>query len=171
MPRNTFSLLFADHKVTQFSIWALTQVDYLKPRVDTPDAHGNHCTTIRPHLDHNIFWLSQIFNARAQQLPSIVILESLMKLSNLSKTISPQDTTQKGKNPPPGQSLCAKVLPLRQNRESKAPPPEHNVRKVDKCIYKLWHYLKLKTLWSQQIKRLSMRKLVIKIIKCFSLKT
>ena len=66
----------------------------------------------------------------------------------------PSGTRVEGsKNRPPGQSLCAKTLPLGQSRESKAPPPGHKVRKFHKCIYKLWHYLKWKALWSQQIKR------------------
>ena len=34
----------------------------------------------------------------------------------------------------PRQSLCTKTLPSRQNRESKAPPQGHRVRKSHKCI-------------------------------------
>ena len=48
----------------------------------------------------------------------------------------------------PGQSLCTKALATEQ-----APPPGHKVRKFHKYIYKLRQYLKLKALWSEQIKR------------------
>ena len=81
-----------------------------------------------------------------------------MQLAVSSKTIpypwtNPRDTTRKGKNPPPPPtlSLCTKTLPSGQNRESKAPPPGHKVRKFHKCIYKLWHCSKWKAMWSQQI--------------------
>ena len=36
-----------------------------------------------------------------------------------------------------GQSLCTKNPPAGKNRQSKAPPPGHKVRKFRKCIYKL----------------------------------
>ena len=82
---------------------------------------------------------------------------SLLQVSISSKTIPLGQTSgtrlEGSKNPPPGQSLCTKTLPLGQNRESKAPPLGHKVRKFHECIYKLWHYLKWKALWSQQIKQ------------------
>ena len=65
----------------------------------------------------------------------------------------PATQLEGSKNPPLGQALCTKALLLGQNRESKAPLLGSKVRKFHKYIYKLWHYLKWKALWSQQIKR------------------
>ena len=45
----------------------------------------------------------------------------------------------------PGQSLCTKTVPSGQNRESKAPPPGHKVRKFHKYIYKLLTLLEMKS--------------------------
>ena len=66
----------------------------------------------------------------------------LMQVSISSKTIPPWDKPPghdlKGATTlPPGQSLCTKTLPSGQNRESKAPPPGHKVRKFHERIYKL----------------------------------
>ena len=68
----------------------------------------------------------------------------IMQVSISSKTISPPPRDKplghdlKGvKTLPQGQSLFTKTLPSRQNRESKAPPPGHKVRKCHKQIYKL----------------------------------
>ena len=62
-----------------------------------------------------------------------------------------------GKNSSPGTIMVYKNPPPTQNRETKAPPQGQKVRKFYKCIYELsptlWHYLKWKALWSQQIKR------------------
>ena len=79
-------------------------------------------------------------------------LTVIMRLSISSSTIPPpQDTTKRAqKTLPRGQSLCTKNLSPGQNRESKAPSLAHKVRKFHKCI---WHYLKWKALWSQQIKQ------------------
>ena len=64
-----------------------------------------------------------------------------MWVSISSKTFptwtNPRDMTQRRQNPPSGQSLCTKILYPGQNRQSKAPPPGHKVRKFHKCIYKL----------------------------------
>ena len=73
---------------------------------------------------------------------------------------TPGTRLEGSKNPPPGTII---VSPSGQNREWKAPPPGHKVRKFHKYIYKLWHYLKWKALWSQQIKQFFMRRLIIKI--------
>ena len=68
-------------------------------------------------------------------------LLTLMQVSMSSKTIPPGQTPgtrhEGSKIPPPRQSLCTKTLPSGQNRESKAPPPGHKVRKFHKYIYKL----------------------------------
>ena len=57
------------------------------------------------------------------------------------------------KNLPLGQSLCTKTLPSGQKKESKVPPPGDKVREFHKHIYELWHYLKWKALWAQQMKQ------------------
>ena len=57
-------------------------------------------------------------------------LMRFMQLSVLSKTISPAQT------PEIGLEVCKK-LPSGQNRESKALPLGHKVRKFHKCIHKL----------------------------------
>ena len=83
----------------------------------------------------------------------------LMRVSISSKTILPpppptlHDLIEGSKNPLPTTMIVYKTLLSVQNRESKAPPPRHIVRKFHKYIYKLWHYLKWKTLWFQQIGR------------------
>ena len=76
-----------------------------------------------------------------------------------------------------GQSLCTKILPSEQNRESKAPSSGHKVKTFHKYIYQLWHYLKwealylnlnfiwrtlhsTESLWTQQINGFSMRRLI-----------
>ena len=63
---------------------------------------------------------------------------------------SPRDMTWREQKPSPGRNIVYKKPPLGTNRESKAPPPGHNVKNF---IYKPWHCLKWKALWSQQIKR------------------
>ena len=60
--------------------------------------------------------------------------------------------TQKGQKPSHQESHCVQNLPSGQNRESKAPPLGHKVRKFHRCIYKL--SLTLVAFLSQQIKLL-----------------
>ena len=57
------------------------------------------------------------------------------KPSPPGQTLGPDLTG--AKTLPKGQSLCTKSLPYGQNRESKAPPQGHKVRKFYKCIHKL----------------------------------
>ena len=67
----------------------------------------------------------------------------IMQVSISSKTTplswgqTPGTRLEGSKTVPPRQSLCTKTLPSGQNRESKAPPPGHKVRKFHKYIYKL----------------------------------
>ena len=76
-----------------------------------------------------------------------------MQVSISSKTIPPWDMTWREQKPSPRTIIVYKNPPLETKQEVKAPPPGHKVRKFRKFIYKLWHYLKRKALWSQQIKQ------------------
>ena len=80
-------------------------------------------------------------------------LSNFMQVSILSITIPPGHDLKGAKPSPPGTIIVHKTLPSGQKRESKASPLGHKVWKFHKYIYKLWHYLKLKALESQQIKR------------------
>ena len=53
----------------------------------------------------------------------------------------------------PGTIIVHKNPPLGTEKEVKSPTPRHKVREFHKYIYELWHYLKWKALWTQQIKR------------------
>ena len=53
-----------------------------------------------------------------------------MQVSVSSKTIPPGHDLKGAKTLPTGQSLCT-------NKESKAPPLRHEVKKFHECIYKL----------------------------------
>ena len=55
---------------------------------------------------------------------------------NFVQNHHPGTRLEGGKTLPPGQSLCTETLPSRQNREPKAPPLGHKVRKFHKCIHK-----------------------------------
>ena len=97
--------------------------------------------------------LVELVNVRIMFFFGFFLGLRIMQVSISSITIPPGHDLKGAKTLPPGQSFCTKTLPSGQYRESKAPPPGHKVRKFHKCIYKLWHYLKRKVLWSQQIKR------------------
>ena len=116
------------------------------------------CLLRQPEIIDQSDWFLPTTN-----LPSKIViyfwnwLNTVMQVSISSKTILPQDKPPgddlKGaKTLPPGHSLCTKALPLGQNKESKAPTRGPRVSKFYKYIYKLFHYLKWKALWSQQIK-------------------
>ena len=64
---------------------------------------------------------------------------SINFLQNHSPETNPGHDLNGAKPSPLGQLLCTKTFPppLGQNRESKAPPLEHKVRKFRECIYKL----------------------------------
>ena len=79
----------------------------------------------------------------------IALVGSVMQVSISSETIPPsplkvqisRTRLEGSKAPLPATIIVYKTLPLGQNRESKAPPLGHKIRKFHECIYKLWHYL------------------------------
>ena len=80
-------------------------------------------------------------------------LSYFMQISILSITIPPRDTTWRERKPSPQDNYCAQNPPLGTEKGVKISTLGHKVWKFHKYIYKLWHYLKWKTLGSQQIKR------------------
>ena len=92
-------------------------------------AEPNSICCIQAKKKYNVFGSARLWlvNSRTYDFAGISFIQ----------THPPGTRLERSENRPPGQSLCTNTLPSGQNRESKAPPPEHKLRKFHKYVYKL----------------------------------
>ena len=105
---------------------------------------------VSSHMHHDIPWCTHGIPCCNEHL---IMQVSISSVTNTPPPAPPRTRRDGSKNPSPRRIIVYKNPPLGTEKALKAPPSGHKVREFHKHIYELWHYLKWKALWTQQMKR------------------